>query len=235
MNPRQRRGMLLLGLSLVGAIAVFLAVSSYVSDVRSQVTPKSTVLRLTEDVPAYHAIPEDAVEEANIPDHWAPKSALRDRARLVGTVTGSELASGSILQQGMLIPQPDLGAGQRELAILVDAETGVAGKITPGAVVDIYATFPGDQQQRPARSKIVVAGARIIDVGETETLAKAKQGVATREEVVPVTFALSVHQSLVLTYAESFAEQVRLALRRPGDARRKISGRRTFQLGGSGQ
>ena len=229
MNPRQRRGVLLLVLAVAGAIAVFFSVSSYVSDVRSEVTPKSGVLRLTKTVGAYKPITDDAVEEVEVPDKWAPESAVRDRSNLVGTVTASELEKGSYIQEGMLIPEPSLQRGQRELAILVDAETGVAGKISPGSVVDIHATFPGDQQQRP-KSRIVVAGARIIDVGETETLSRTQQGGGTaEEEVVPVTFGLSVRESLILTYAESFAEEVRLALTRPGDRRKIPSDEREFR------
>ena len=223
MNPRQRRGVLLLVLAGIGAVVVFLSVSSYVSDVRSEVTPKSTVLRLTKDLEPYRALDADAVEEVEVPRRWAPRSALRDRGDLVGTVAASKLEAGSFLQDGMLIPEPSLKPGQRELAILVDAETGVAGKISPGSVVDIHATFPGDQERRP-KSRIVVAGARIIDVGETESLTRTREGGATEQEVVPVTFALSVRESLTLTYAESFADQVRLALTRPGD-NKKIPGK----------
>ena len=69
----------------------------------------------------------------------------------------------------MLGPPPELATGEREIAILVDAETGVAGKINPGAMVDIVATFAGnDQTGRKAESEIVVPGARIIDVGQPE-------------------------------------------------------------------
>ena len=59
MNPRQRRGVLLLILAALGAIGVFAAVSSYVADVREQVTPTTTALRLTRDVPAQGNITRD--------------------------------------------------------------------------------------------------------------------------------------------------------------------------------
>ena len=69
----------------------------------------------------------------------------------------------------MLGSPPELATGEREIAILVDAETGVAGKISPGSIVDIVATFAGDEQQGiKAESNVVVPGARIIDVGQPE-------------------------------------------------------------------
>jgi hypothetical protein len=39
MNPRQRRGVLLMGLAGVAGLVVFLSVSSYVAEVSSQVGP----------------------------------------------------------------------------------------------------------------------------------------------------------------------------------------------------
>ena len=44
MNPRQRRGLLLLVLSGLGLLAVFVLVASYVADVRTEVDPKIKLL-----------------------------------------------------------------------------------------------------------------------------------------------------------------------------------------------
>jgi pilus assembly protein CpaB len=67
----------------------------------------------------------------------------------------------------MVVTPPDLEQGQREVAILVDASTGVAGKIEPGRTVDVIAAYPGYQSgKRPNRSIVVVAGARVLNVGQ---------------------------------------------------------------------
>ena len=220
MNPRQRRGLLLLVLSGLGLLAVFVLVASYVSDVRTEVDPKIKLLTLSKPVKAFQSIPDDAVTEITMPRRWAPRTALRDRSQLVGFVAGTDLRPDSLLQRDMLVAPPDLGPGQREMAILVDAETGVAGKIGPDSVVDIVGTFAGDAERGiPPRSTVVVPGARIIDVGQPQV--KGGRGVqqpdADPQEVVPVTFALTPKQQLQVTHAESFAQEVRLALRRPGD------------------
>ena len=220
MNPRQRRGLLLLVLSGLGLLAVFVLVASYVADVRTEVDPKIKLLALDKPVKAFESIPDDAVTEITMPKRWAPPSALRNRGQLVGYVAGTDLSPDSLLQKDMLVAPPDLGPGQREVAILVDAETGVAGKIGPDSVVDIVGTFEGqpDRGIQP-RSKVVVAAARIIEVGQAQL--KGGRGVQQAEadptEVVPITFALTPKQQLQVTEAESFASEVRLALRRPGD------------------
>ena len=46
MNPRQRRGILLLTLSALGLLGVFVLVAGYVADVRGEVEPKVQVLTL---------------------------------------------------------------------------------------------------------------------------------------------------------------------------------------------
>jgi pilus assembly protein CpaB len=231
MNPRQRRGLLLLVLSGLGLLAVFVLIASYVSDVRTEVDPKVRLLALSKPVKAYESVPDDAVHEVTMPKRWAPPTALRDRAQLVGLVAGSDLTADSLLQKGMLISPPELAPGQREVAILVDAETGVAGKVGPGSVVDIVGTFQGDPQRNIApKSTVVVPAARIIDVGQTQL--KGGRGVQPAEsdpkQVVPVTFALTPKQQLEVTEAESFAEEVRLALRRPGDLSPLKSDEKTY-------
>lgn len=217
MNPRQRRGAILIALAVVGAVGVFVAVASYVSDVESRLGPMATVLELRRPVPAYQAIPADAVAEVEIPRRWAPTTAIPTPVELAGVVAAADLPAGSLLQRGMIRPAPRIEQGEREIAILVDAETGVAGKIRPGDAVDIYATFPATQD-RPPTSQIAVERATIIGVGRPETQQSRDEGFAA-DEVVPVTFALTVDESLRLTYIESFADNVRLALRAPTDDR----------------
>jgi pilus assembly protein CpaB len=222
MNPRQRRGLLLLVLSGLGLLAVFVLIASYVADVRTEVDPKIKLLTLSKPVRAFESVPDDAVTTITMPKRWAPSTALRDRGDLVGYVAGTDLSKHSLLQRDMLIKPPELAPGQREVAILVDAETGVAGKIGPGDFVDIVATFAGnDQRAIPAKSTVVVPHARIIDVGQPKLQGGRgvqQQSQADPKQVVPVTFALNPNEQLRVTYAESFAEETRLALLRPGES-----------------
>lgn len=232
MNPKQRRGVLLMILSVIGGVLVFVLISNYVADVRSQVEPLTPVLWLTDDVPIQQPIPDGAVEERMVPRRWVPTSALRNVSELDGLVAASALSAGSVLQDGMVRERPELEIGDRELAILVDAETGVAGKIRPGDIVDIYATFPSSDNSA-ARSEIVVSAARIIDVGtERSEVGESSSGGFAETRVLPVTFALSVEDSLVLAYVESFATTVRLGLLAPGDDQPLPGSERRFELPG---
>jgi pilus assembly protein CpaB len=220
-NPRQRRGLLLLIVAAVAAVAVFVLIASYVATVRTEVGPLAPALRLRTDVSAFKPVTERMVEEVSVPRRWLPTTAVHTVDELRGMVASAPLVRGSYLQAGMLVPPPALAVGQREIAILVDAETGVAGKVRPGSVVDILATFQGSPGQAGTRasSKVIVRNARVLDVGSLERVSGSDlRGLLTQNQVVPVTFALSIKQSLVLTYAESFATKVRLALVGGGDS-----------------
>lgn len=223
--------MLLLIVAALGAIGVFAMVSSYVADVREQVAPTVTALRLTRDLGPQANVTSATWEPVEVPRRWAPRGALLVEADLSGQVAVSKLPRGAFLQRGMVEPEPQLAPGQRELAILVDAETGVAGKVGPGSVVDIAATFGGDQDQTP-ESQIVVNNARVIEVGQPRAEgADPRSGQQVDpKQVVPITFALSVRDTLILTYAESFAREVRLALARKGDDTQVPRAKRRFTL-----
>jgi pilus assembly protein CpaB len=208
---------LLLALAAAGLIGVFALVANYVSDVDTQVGPKVAVLVLRTDAKKNEAITDEMVTEKQIPRRWAPKSAL-DRSQLVGFVAGSDLARNSILQEGMLVAPPQLSENEREVAILVDASTGVAGKIEEGSHVDVIAAYPGEQNgDKPNRSVVVVAGARVLNVGQPRLKSGGGDVQQDPTQVVPVTFALTKEQELRVSYAQSFAQDVRLALIPPGE------------------
>jgi pilus assembly protein CpaB len=218
-NPRQRRGMLLLIIAAIGGLAVFGLVASYVSSVRTEVGPRVPVLRLRGDVEAFRPVTARMVDQVEVPRRWLPDTAVQAVEDLQGMVAGADLRRGSYLQADMLVPPPALEPGQREIAILVDAETGVAGKVERGSYVDIFATFQSTAGSRTrSSSKVIVRSARVLDVGSLERVSTPSLGgLITPNQVVPVTFALSIKDSLVLTYAESFATKVRLALIGSGD------------------
>ena len=219
MNPRQRRAIVLLALATLGLLGVFVLVAGYVADVRAQVDPKVEVLVLSKAAKANEGVSDDMVRTVRLPRRWAPEHALTDRGELVNLVAGTDLQPDTVLQEGMLQAPPELAPGQREIAIMVDAETGVAGKIHAGSVVDIIATFSGGQDL-PDQSEVVVPGARVVGVGVAVPKGgdKVQEADQTQAQVVPVTFALSPEQDLAVTHAESFASEVRLALLRPGDS-----------------
>jgi len=230
-NPRQRRGLLLIAISGLGLLGVFVLVAQYVADVREEVDPKVRLLALKQPVKANQAVTDEMLTTVLMPARWAPVTAMRDPADVIGLVAGTDLTERSLLQDGMLVAPPDLAPGEREVAILVDAETGVAGKIGPGKRVDVVATFPASDR-KAAQAKVVVPSARIVEVGQVRLKGSAslrEQQNTDPGQVVPVTFALSPEQVLIVNYAEQNATEVRLSLLRPGESSELTRKQRVYQ------
>lgn len=232
-NPRQRRGAVLILFAVAGAVAVFFSVASYVADVRSQVGPLQTVLELNSDVPSYEQVRPDSVNVIEVPERWVPDDALRDVAALDGLVAANELAAGSLVQTSMLREPAVAQDDQREIAIMVDAETGVAGRVRPGDRVDVYATFPGSEtteRRESPSAEIIVTDALVVAVGvETTQVPDEGPGGPGQTTVIPITFALPVRDSLVLAYAESHATNVRLGLKVPGSVHEVAEDERVYR------
>jgi len=217
-NPRQRRGALLIATAVLGALVVFFTVLSYVGDVSSQVGNTRTALQLVRPVSAYEPITDDMLEVVEVPKKWLPAAALRDPAQVNGLVAAADLPDGAMLQTGMVRDRPGIQTGNREIAILVDARTGVAGKVGPGDRVDLIATMQTEDE--PPRAEVIVSDALLIDVGitrDSRNTDKDTEDFGEPQTLVPVTFALSVEDALKVSYAESFATELRLALRGGGD------------------
>jgi len=227
-NPRQRRGALLLVVTSIGAIVVFFAVLTFVGDVSSKVGPMTVVLQFTRDVAALEPIESDMITVVEVPERWVPTTALRSEKDVVGLVAATGYTAGSTVQTGMLVPRPGVQPGYREVAIVVDAETGVAGKVAPGNHVDIIATVAGDDHN-PARSEIWVSNALVLEVGvPADVQGSDSTGNFSTSRGVPVTFALTSADALRLAYIESFSVKLRLALRGAGDDQEPAPADRVF-------
>ncbi|TDC75099.1 Flp pilus assembly protein CpaB [Streptomyces hainanensis] len=232
MNARQRRGILLLVVSVLLALGAFAGVLGVINDVESRVGPEVTAYELREDVEPYEEVTADQLREVSIPERYIPDSAVTDPEQVEGQVAIGPLREGSLLQRDMLSDRPELDEGQQEIAVMIDAATGVAGKIYPGATINMYAAFRvqernGDVEEEYEIVRLMVNNAEVIEVGDlTEVIDDERNST----DAVPITFALDNLDAQRVTYAEAFAEQVRLALVAPGDEREIPDEERTYTI-----
>ncbi|WP_409059395.1 Flp pilus assembly protein CpaB [Streptomyces sp. SYP-A7185] len=233
MNSRQRRGVILLVLSVLAAFGAFAGVLSLVRDVNSKVGPEVAAYKLKGDIAPYKELSADQFQKVEMPERWLSENAVTDLRQLRGKIAVTELRKGSLLQTDMIVDRPELAPGQQEIAIMIDAATGVAGKITPGSTVNIYATFKGETDNAKDQSKVIVESAKVIDVGKLTALdpdQDDRSGSRRRTEAVPITFALDTADAQRVAYAESFATHVRLALVGQGGESSIPRGDRTYTL-----
>ncbi|MFZ3596607.1 Flp pilus assembly protein CpaB [Streptomyces sp. BH104] len=237
MNSRQRRGVILLVVSALCAIGAFAGVLAVIRDVDSKVGSETDAYELKQDVSPYKQLTADQFEKVRMPKRWLSDTAVTDLGEIRGKIAVTQLKKGSLLQSDMIVDRPKLEAGQQEIAIMIDAETGVAGKINPGSKVNIYATFKAENDKERDQSKVIVENAGVIDVGKLTPI--DQQGAADSEnatrrqgEAVPITFALGPADAQRVAYAESFATHVRLALVAPGDDEKITPEDRSYTLEG---
>lgn len=218
MNARQRRGGILLVVSALLALAAFGGVYAVIRDVESKVGPEVTAYEVAEEIEPYQRLREDQFQAVSMPERYLPESAVTDLGEIAGMVAVGPLRTGSLLQRDMIAAQPDLAQGQQEIAVMIDASTGVAGKIHPGATINMYAAYTfedtrGDDEERVEIVRLMAHNAQVIEVGDLTEVEDDRD----RTEAVPITFALDNLDAQRVTFAEAFAEQIRLALVAPGE------------------
>ncbi|WP_052851497.1 Flp pilus assembly protein CpaB [Streptomyces avicenniae] len=235
MNARQRRGTLLLIASVLLALGAFAGVVAVVNDVESRVGPERTAYELAEDVEPYERVTADQLREVSMPERYISETTVTDLDQIDGQVAVGPLSEGSLLQTDMLSDRPELDPGQQEIAVMIDASTGVAGKIYPGAAINMYAAYRVEPQGTGEGGgsddgyeivQLMVNNAEVIEVGDL-TEVEDDDGTA---EAVPITFALDNTDAQRVTFAEAFAEQVRLALVAPGDEQEVPPEDRTYTI-----
>jgi pilus assembly protein CpaB len=230
MNSRQRRGVILLLLSVLCALGAFAGVLSVIRDVNSKVGPEVDAYRLKKSVAPYTALTADQFEKVSMPERWLSDNAVTEIGEIDGKIAVTQLLEGSLMQSDMMVRSPELKPGEQEIAIMIDAATGVAGKIRPNDKVNIYATFEGEQEGEVSRSELIVSNAKVLDVGELTPLEPRKDDRNQASEAVPITFALNTADTQRVAYAESFAQHVRLALIAPGSDATVSPDERTYTL-----
>ena len=234
-NPRQRRGILLLTLSALGLLGVFVLVAGYVADVRAEVDPKvegphpRQAGREGQVDHGRHGLHDGAAPRLGAEDRPArPRAA--DRPGRARRPPGRQRAAGG--HDRLAARAGHRGVRDRDPRRRRD---GGGGQDRPPARSSTSSRRSGgnDQEGIAPESNVVVPGARIIDVGQPELKggnARAGPGRRSRNTVVPVTFALDPREALTVTYAESFAAEVRLALLRPGEESELKKKERVYRL-----
>jgi pilus assembly protein CpaB len=232
MNPRQWRGLLLMILSVAVAVLVFVGVSNYLTEVNKMVGPMVTVYQVTQDLPAFTTLSAENTEATQVPEKWAAENTVLRAEDIDGRVTAVPLSAGSPVSTDFLVPVSNLDPDEREIAVNVDAVTGLAGRIRPGDRVDVYVVF-AEVPGLPKQARILVQNVRVVSVaGEQQVQSPDREAL---QNVIPVTLALRTESALAVTYANSFAQEVRLVGLPPGVAQDRSKETRTFdagQLGG---
>jgi pilus assembly protein CpaB len=160
-------------------------------------------------VPAHAQIPPDALQLVSIVAADRTRSMVASvdeaafRRSLVALHPGDYVMRGALREHD----REPLRPGERAVALRLD--TGSAPSLTAlpdGARVDVVVSTDADGQH-PARSSVVASALEIL-------------GTPRRTDgAVVVTLRTSLRQAVALTAAQSYAHDLRLLVRAPGDGR----------------
>ncbi len=209
MNPRKRKGLLFMVTALVIALGTFVLVARYVSEVNRKVGEIVTVYQAKKPIEAYVPLSQENLEPVEVPRRWVPDSQILTTTELAGRRIGFRVNPGTRINRDMLVARSDLSSTERELAINVNAVTGVAGRVKTGDRVDVLAVF-GDVPGLPKQVRVLERGVRIVSIAGEKTVRKKDKKGLDEAKVIPVTLALEPKAALAISYAAAFAEEVRL-------------------------
>jgi pilus assembly protein CpaB len=200
---RRRRAALLLGLSLVlGGLAAS-DVARRDAALRAQVGPAVEVLVARRPLSSGRRIQAGDLVVRRVPERYAPAG----RATVPELIIGRELAvpvpAGAPVGEHLLavdVPGPAVERGERAVEVVA---AGSPDLVAPGARVDVLVTR--ERATELALEDVEVLGARVTrGDGGTKTAA---------------TLRVTVPQAVYLAAAGSFAREIRLLPRAPGDHR----------------
>jgi pilus assembly protein CpaB len=231
MRPRRRRGLLLLSLALASGGLAASQVRERERNVDAKVGPLVPVVVAARDIPPDEPLRRADLAVERVPARFVPPDALGASARLAGARSAVAVTAGSYITAGLLqgaaaAAERPLKPGERAVEVAVSGGASALGAAGPGlplggpgSRVDVLvSTQPHDGSGRTyvALENVPLLDIRPLGGGGVPVDEAMDQPAAT----ALATLRVSARQAVYLTAAGTFAHEVRLLTRPPGDRRR---------------
>ena len=215
---RRRRAAVLLGLALILGTLSATHMARREAALEAQLGPTAEVVVARDDLPAGRTLQLRDLGVRELPRRYAPPGEPAFAAALAGQKLAVPVAkggavTGNLLERRPTTPEAAIARGER--AVDIDA-TGSGQAVVPGARVDVLVTTERHDSNRGATrvalEDVEVLAARPATTDAADGDKRAKVGATLR---------VTAAQAVYLAAAQSFARDVRLLVRAPGD-RRKV-------------
>jgi pilus assembly protein CpaB len=231
MRPRRRRGLLLLSLALASGGLAASQVRERERSVDAKVGPLVPVVVAARDIP-----PDDPLRPADlaverVPARFLPPDALGASARLAGARPAVPVAAGSYITAGLLqgataAGEGPLEPGERAVELAVSGGAATAGGAAaglplagPGAHVDVLVST--QRHDGAGRTYVALENVPLLDLRPLGAAgAPVDEAMDQPAATALATLRVTARQAVYLTAAETFAHEIRLLTRPPGDRRR---------------
>jgi pilus assembly protein CpaB len=165
-----------------------------------------------------------ALTVRRVPERFAPPDALAAPQDAVGATLAAPVAAGGYLTAGALAAPGDgaeepggaLAPGQRavQVAVAGGEELGGAG---PGTLVDVLVT--SEREEGRGRTYLALERVELLGTRPGGEAGGADEGAAAAATTL-ATLRVTLRQAVFLAAAQSFAREIRLLPRAPGERRR---------------
>jgi pilus assembly protein CpaB len=211
---RRRRALLLLALALLLGMLAASSVRRREAALARALGPRTPVLVTRAPLAAGAPLADARAVLRRLPRRFAPPDAVASATALAGARAAVALPAGSYVTAATLrmpgaAAASELGAGERAAQLLAQGDPSA---IVPGARVDVLVTRDGAGER---------SGATTLALQDVEVLAARRARAPAGEEAdgahVLATLRVSLRQAVYLAAAQSFARELRLLARAPGD------------------
>lgn len=227
MRGRRRRAVLLLSLALASGGLAASQVHTRASQIEAEVGPLVPVVVTRVPVEPGARLRAAQLAVRQVPERFAPRDALVVPEQVVGQKPAGALAAGSYVTQGELTAgaaagEPDAPApirrGERSTEIAVACGEALADA-PPGTRVDVLVTTES-REGTAGRTYLALQDVELLGSRPADDAAAAGGGGGGASRATTIaTLRVTVRQAVYLTAAQSFARELRLLVRAPGDRR----------------
>jgi pilus assembly protein CpaB len=219
---RRRRALLLAGLALVlGGLAAS-DVSSRESALDRRIGPAVGVVVARAEIPAGTRLQPGRLAIRTVPARYAPPGAVHDPAALTGLRVAVDVPAGQEIVPALVestrgkaaAPGPSVQSGERVADVVA---AGSPELVQPGGRVDVLVTRD-DRPGAPGRTVLALEDVEVLAASAAPTAGGSGDTAGTPR--VAASLRVTLRQAVYLAAAQSFARELRLLPRAPGDRRR---------------
>ena len=215
---RRRRAAVLLGLALILGTLSATHMARREAALEAQLGPTAEVVVARDELPAGRTLQLRDLGVRELPQRYAPPGEPAFAAALAGQKLAVPVPKGGpvtsdLLERRPTTPEAAIARGER--AVDIDA-TGSGQAVVPGARVDVLVTTERHDSNRGA-TRVALEDVEVLAARPATTEAED----ADKRAKVSATLRVTAAQAVYLAAAQSFARDVRLLVRAPGD-RRKV-------------
>lgn len=218
---RRRRAAVLLGLALLLGTLSATHMARREAALKAQLGPVEQIVVARDDLPAGRTLELSDLGVRSLPARYAPPGEPAFAAALAGQklavpVQAGAPVSGDLLVKRPATPEAAIGRGQRAVDLVA---TGSPQAVLAGAHVDVLVTTERRDRTRGA-TRIALEDVEVLAARAAANDGDAGDG-GKGQPRVSATLRVTAEQAVYLAAAQSFARDVRLLARAPGD-RRKV-------------